>query len=158
MKKGSYWFGFLSEKEQEEFKQNFLIQTKKEAYIQSFETPFESYYLELEFEIINRLNDSGFQGAFKINGDSILFGWHEGELNNINSISIARVLRKNKFYATYHRINEWTYFKKYPGFIDESCGLLFVSNGSEIPNEIKVFELLVDNGLNGKWYFVEAKI
>jgi hypothetical protein len=33
-----------------------------------------------------------------------------------------------------------------------------VSNGSEIPNEIKVFELLVDNGLNGKWYFVEAKI
>jgi hypothetical protein len=113
---------------------------------------------ELEFEIINRLNDSGFQGAFKINGDSILFGWHEGELNNINSISIARVLRKNKFYATYHRINEWTYFKKYPGFIDESCGLLFVSYGSEIPNEIKVFELLVDNGLNGKWYFVEAKI
>jgi hypothetical protein len=52
MKKGSYWFGFLSEKEQEEFKQNFLIQTKKEAYIQSFETPFESYYLELEFEIM----------------------------------------------------------------------------------------------------------
>jgi hypothetical protein len=113
---------------------------------------------EFQFEIINKLNDSGFEGTFKINGDSVLFAWHEGKLSNLNSKSIARILSNDGFYATNHRINEWTYFKKYPGFIDDNCGLLFVSNGSEIPNEIKVFELLVDNGVNGKWYFVEAKM
>jgi hypothetical protein len=53
MKKGSYWFGFLSAKEQEEFKHNFFNRIEE---VQEFKvigspiTTFETFCLELEFD------------------------------------------------------------------------------------------------------------
>jgi hypothetical protein len=49
MKKGSYWFGFLSEKEQAEFKQNFLSRSESIPEFQIFENPFETFCLDREF-------------------------------------------------------------------------------------------------------------
>lgn len=113
---------------------------------------------ELELDVIQKLNAASFQGTFAIREDSLVFGWHEGKLDTSNSLSIRDAVTNNGFYAVYHRINRWTYFKKVAGFIDDSCGLMYVPEGSKLPNEVKVNQMLVDKGKTGKWYFVEAKL
>jgi hypothetical protein len=54
MKKGSYWFGSLSEKEQAEFKQNFLIRIESRPEFQFFENPFETFCLDREFSSLRK--------------------------------------------------------------------------------------------------------
>tara|TARA_Y100000385_G_scaffold291276_1_gene368293 strand:- start:2990 stop:3466 length:477 start_codon:yes stop_codon:yes gene_type:complete len=113
---------------------------------------------ELELDVIQKLNAANFQGTFAIKEDSLVFGWHEGELDTSNSLSIREAVTTNGFYAVYHRINHWTYFKKVAGFIDDSCGLMYVPEGSKLPIGVKVSQMLVDKGKTGKWYFVETKL
>lgn len=113
---------------------------------------------ELELDVVQKLDGANFQGTFAIREDSLVFGWHKGKLDTSNSLSIKKTLSINGFYAVYHRINKWTYFKKVAGFIDDSCGIMYVPACSKLPNEVKVSQILIDKGKKGKWYFVETKL
>lgn len=106
-------------------------------------------------ECIQEFNKNHFRGTILVKENSLSYGWHENEINNPNSI--LKKLQKYSIYGVVH-INGITYFKKEPGFIDNSCGLIYVPEGFELPNGIMKYQMLTDNKQDGKWYFVEAKL
>ena len=109
----------------------------------------------LFLECIQEFNESNFRGTILIDENTLSYGWHENELDNPNDI-----LEKLQGYSVYGimHINGITYFKKASGFIDDSCGLMYVPQGSKLPNEVRISQILIDKGSKGKWYFVEAKL
>tara|TARA_B110000037_G_C16879539_1_gene407385 strand:- start:44 stop:520 length:477 start_codon:yes stop_codon:yes gene_type:complete len=126
----------------------------------------ESYYLKniengeiKEKEIlkcIHQLKEDGFKGTFIVDEDSLQYGWHEGVLSNPDDI--IKVLKSNGFYAIFHR-KGWSYFKKGRGFIDDSCGLMYLSDGFEFPLGVESSQFLINSSSGaGKWYYVEAKL
>jgi hypothetical protein len=107
------------------------------------------------YECIEHFRESNFRGVIVVREDSLSYGWHEGFL--MNSDFILKVLNNYKVYAVSH-VNEVSYFKKNAGFIDDSCGLMYIPNGAKMPVGVKESRLLVDNPEKGKWYYVEAKL
>lgn len=129
----------------------FLISCKNDYCELDFSDTEIEKMIENGSSIIDNLSHYEFKGTFGTDEDSIKLYWHEGVLP---MEKIKGQIHNNFLTVTYYP--KYSYFALESGWNGESCGLLALKNGEDLPLLTEIIRKLEDKN-EFSWFLVSKK-